>query len=119
MLCLETDIFHNLAGTELKQPFLHESTATTPDSLKASMLDPVLRHRHLVDADILEQSMDTLADTKLRTDCHGNIVTFPEAGKRRIDYIMSRKDTPVVSFLLLFYFLFSMLFFFTFIHGEL
>ena len=70
------------------------------------MLDPVLRHRHLVDADIVEQSMDTLAPTKLRTDGYGNIVPFPEAGRRRIDYIMCRKDTPVVSCC------FSMLFFF-------
>ena len=90
-------MFDVLPGTELKQAFMHESTATTPDSLKASMLDPVLRHRHLVDADIVEQSMDTLAPTKLRTDGYGNIVPFPEAGRRRIDYIMCRKDTPVVS----------------------
>ena len=76
---------------------MHESTATTPDALKASLSDPVLRHRHLVDADILEQTMDSLVNTKLRSDHHGNIVTFPEAGKRRINYIMSRKDTPVVS----------------------
>ena len=76
---------------------MHESTATTPDALKASASDPVLRHRHLVDADILEQTMDSLVSTKLRSDHHGNIVTFPEAGKRRIDYIMSRKGMPVVS----------------------
>ena len=91
-------VFIDLPGTELKQIYMHESTATTPDSLKASLSDPVLRHRHLTDADILEQTMDSLVRIKLRSDHHGNIVTFPEGGMRRIDYIMSRKDTPVVSF---------------------
>lgn len=75
---------------------MHETTATSPDSLKASLADPVLRHRHLTDADIVEQTMDSLVHVKLRTDHHGNVVTFPEAGMRRIDYILSRKDTPVV-----------------------
>lgn len=82
-------------GTEFKQIFMHESMATSPNSLKASLGDPVLRHRYLVDADIMEQSMDSLVNVKLRTDEHGNIITFPEAGMRRIDYVMSRKDTPV------------------------
>ncbi|XP_076470303.1 sphingomyelin phosphodiesterase 5-like [Babylonia areolata] len=82
-------------GTEFKQIFMHESMAMTPESLKLSLADPVLRHRYIVDADIEEQSMDTLVNVKLRTDKHGNIVTFPEAGMRRIDYVMSRKDTPM------------------------
>ncbi|KAK7114861.1 hypothetical protein V1264_000848 [Littorina saxatilis] len=84
-----------VVGTEFKQIFMHETTATSPDSLKASLADPVLRHRHLTDADIVEQTMDSLVHVKLRTDHHGNVVTFPEAGMRRIDYILSRKDTPV------------------------
>ncbi|KAL8615326.1 hypothetical protein ACOMHN_038065 [Nucella lapillus] len=82
-------------GTEFKQIFMHESMATTPNSLKASLGDPVLRHRYLVDADIEEQSIESLVNVKLRKDEQGNIVTFPEAGMRRIDYVMSRKDTPV------------------------
>ena len=84
------------AGTEFKQIFMHESTATAPDSLKASLADPVLRHRHLVDADIEEQTMDSLVNVKLHTDHDGNIVAFPEGGMRRIDYVLTRKDTPVV-----------------------
>lgn len=82
-------------GTEFKQIFMHESMAANPDSLKSSLSDPVLRHRYLVDADIVEQSMNSLVHIKLRTDHQGNIIPFPEAGKRRIDYIVNRKDLPL------------------------
>ena len=76
---------------------MHESSATDPETLKASLLDPLLRHRYMNDADVMEQSMASLVSDKLRMDELGNLQEFPEGGKRRIDYILHRKDTPVVS----------------------
>jgi hypothetical protein len=78
---------------------MHESMATSPDSLRAALSDQVLRHRYLTDADIQEQSMSSLVHVKLRTDVQGNIVPFPEAGRRRIDYILHKKEIPLVSIL--------------------
>lgn len=79
---------------------MHDPSVKSPESLKSSLNDPVLRHRYLLDADINEQSMDTLVKVRLKTDAMGNLLTFPSAGKRRIDYVLYRRDTPVVCILI-------------------
>lgn len=76
---------------------MHEESARTPESLKAALNDPVLRHRYLVDADVVEQSRKSLVDVRLHTDEHGNVQSFPAGGKRRIDYILHKKEAPIVS----------------------
>ena len=83
-------------GTEVRQMCLWEKQVSTPEGLKEALLDPVLRHRYMIDANIKEGTMDELCNTKplCEESVRANILDV--AGRRRIDYVLYRKDNPVV-----------------------
>lgn len=82
-------------GTEARQMCLWEEQVSTPEGLKQALLDPILRHRYIIDANIKEGTMNELCNTKplCEESVRANILDV--AGRRRIDYVLYRKDNPV------------------------
>ena len=80
----------------MRQMCLWEKQVSTPEGLKEALLDPVLRHRYMIDANIKKGTMDELCNTKplCEESVRANILDV--AGRRRIDYVLYRKDNPVV-----------------------
>ncbi|XP_045194176.2 sphingomyelin phosphodiesterase 3-like [Mercenaria mercenaria] len=83
-------------GTELRTPLLHDKAVSTPEGLKAAIEDPYLRQYYLIDADIESATMDSIYNAPLKKDKHGNLILSPVGGRRRIDVVLYRKQSPVM-----------------------
>lgn len=83
-------------GTELRTPLLHDEAISTPEGLKAAIEDPYLRQYYLIDADVETATMDAIYNAPVKKDVHGNLILSPVGGRRRIDLVLYRKQSPVV-----------------------
>ncbi|KAJ8302707.1 hypothetical protein KUTeg_019103, partial [Tegillarca granosa] len=82
-------------GTEHRPMFLGEDQISTPERLRDALLDPLLRSRYMVDADIKVATKEVIDKTAPKVDEHGNQVVSSLTGRRRIDYVLYRKDSNV------------------------
>ncbi|XP_013072416.2 sphingomyelin phosphodiesterase 3-like isoform X2 [Biomphalaria glabrata] len=82
-------------GTELRPEFMHDNIVSTPEGLKTVLEDQALRQCHLVDADIVEHCKEAIVTGTVKKDAQGNVLIFPEGGRRRIDYILSGRSSPL------------------------
>lgn len=82
-------------GTEMRQMCLWEKQISTPEGLKEALEDPILRHRYVVDGNIKDGTMREICKTKPLEDEDVKTKLMGVSGKRRIDYILYRKDTPL------------------------
>lgn len=80
----------------MRNPFLHDEAISTPEGLKAALEDPYMRQHYILDADLETATMDTIYNAKVKKDEHGNVLLTPVGGRRRIDVVLYRKQTPVV-----------------------
>uniref|UniRef100_A0A0P5XL57 Sphingomyelin phosphodiesterase 3 n=1 Tax=Daphnia magna TaxID=35525 RepID=A0A0P5XL57_9CRUS len=84
---------HWTVGTELRQLRMHEPIVSTADALRHVLIDDVRRRQYVLDADVEEQTT-ALASIDPSTDKNGKVVCESWGGKRRIDRILLRKDSP-------------------------
>nr|CAH0101671.1 unnamed protein product [Daphnia galeata] len=85
---------HNwTVGTELRQLRMHETSVSTPDNLRDILVDDVKRRQYVLDADVVEHTT-ALASIGPATNKNGEVVAETWGGKRRIDRILLRKDSP-------------------------
>lgn len=83
----------------MRNPFLYDDAISTPEGLKTVLEDPYLRQRYIIDADVKTATMDSLYNAEVKVDKHGNTVLSPVGGRRRIDFVLYRKDCPLVRYL--------------------
>lgn len=85
-------------GTEMRQMCMWEDQVSTPAGLKDALEDPILRHRYLIDANIKEGTMNEIVTAKPLQEEEVKMNLKELAGRRRIDYILYRKDKSLVSY---------------------
>ncbi|GAB1601922.1 sphingomyelin phosphodiesterase 3-like [Argonauta hians] len=84
-----------VVGTELRPLLLWDKATSTPDGLRKVLQDPHLCHQFINDANIYKKTISELCHTLPQLDDNGKMKVRPEiAGKRRIDRIFYRKDSP-------------------------
>jgi hypothetical protein len=80
---------------------IYEQDVRSPSALKKVLETPILMQKYLLDGDINYACLK-MATMTARCDAAGRIIPSPVGGKRRIDYLLTRKqDKHVVSVLLL------------------
>ncbi|XP_057370306.1 sphingomyelin phosphodiesterase 3-like [Daphnia carinata] len=84
---------HWTVGTELRQLRMHEPIVSTAEALRHVLIDDVKRRQYVLDADVVEQTT-ALASIDPSTNEDGKVVRESWGGKRRIDRILLRKDSP-------------------------
>ncbi|KAL3859764.1 hypothetical protein ACJMK2_009960 [Sinanodonta woodiana] len=81
-------------GTEMRPLYVKKEEVMTPEGLQRILKDPCLRENYVINADIQFCSLSIMYSHP-KKDKHGNIVTTPAGGKRRIDLILCRNDCPL------------------------
>ncbi|XP_014779265.1 sphingomyelin phosphodiesterase 5 [Octopus bimaculoides] len=85
-----------VVGTELRPLLLWDKAISTPEGLRIVLQDPDLRHQFINDANIQKKTISELCHTLPQLDENGKMKLRCEiAGKRRIDRIFYRKESPV------------------------
>ncbi len=79
----------------MRQTPLHDHAVATPSGLKAVLEDPCWRRYYIQDADLEYVSPATSRMLPV-VGGNGKPESIPKGGKRRLDYLMYRADTPVV-----------------------
>ncbi|KAK3085878.1 hypothetical protein FSP39_009968, partial [Pinctada imbricata] len=84
-------------GTEMRQKYLHDPLISTPQGLAVALSDPLLRQQYVVDGNIEVSTLSNICKSEPQRDADGNLVanTDGSGGRRRIDYILYRKDSQV------------------------
>lgn len=82
-------------GTEMRNALLHDSQISTPELMKEALEDPQLRQHYVIDADLESTTMDAVYNPTSKRDEHGILILSPVGGRRRIDVVLYRKQTPV------------------------
>ena len=88
-------VYAFLTGTEGRQRLLHDPLVSTPNGLKHVLEDPILLQNYFVDADWKSATM-SLMYTLPDKDPDGNIIPSPVGGRRRIDFLLHRKEDQTV-----------------------
>ena len=84
-------------GTEMRQSTLYDPSGTTPDSLKESLEDPGMLRWHVLDGDIEEITMAACFEMPPVDGTTGKVIPSECGGRRRVDYVLTRKEDNVVS----------------------
>ncbi len=74
---------------------LQERAIQTPSGLKAALEDPILLQYYIIDADI-EDATPAFAWKLPDRDAQGNWILSPVGGKRRIDYLLYKRNMHLV-----------------------
>ena len=80
-------------GTELRQRRMHEPAVASPNALRRVLIDDLSRRYYVLDADVVEHTA-ALASCDPLANANGVVVQEPWGGKRRIDRILVRRDSP-------------------------
>ncbi|XP_046373908.2 sphingomyelin phosphodiesterase 5-like [Haliotis rufescens] len=84
-------------GTLLQHNRLWDQEVSTPEGLCSVLKDPLQRQRYMVDADLQTSTPDSTDNAACKFDHHGNVIPSPLGGKRRVDYIIHRKNVSRAS----------------------
>ncbi|XP_048253367.1 sphingomyelin phosphodiesterase 5-like isoform X2 [Haliotis rufescens] len=84
-------------GTEFRQNLLWDQEVSTPEGLCSVLKDPLQRQRYMVDADLQTSTLDSIVNASCKVDQHGNVIPSPRGGKRRVDYVIHRKNVSRAS----------------------
>ena len=88
------------SGTEMRQSTMYDPTGTTPNALKESLEDPGRRRWHLIDGDIEQINISACFVLPPIDGTTGKVIPSECGGRRRVDYVLTRKEDKVVSLLL-------------------
>ena len=84
------------SGTEMRQSTMYDPTGTTPNALKESLEDPGRRRWHLIDGDIEQINISACFVLPPIDGTTGKVIPSECGGRRRVDYVLTRKEDKVV-----------------------
>ena len=83
----------------MRHTSLWEPEISTPGGLKQALEDPILRHRYIVDGNVKHGTLKEICGTKPVDEDTVRSKLMDVAGRRRIDYVLHRKETNMVSWI--------------------